>query len=101
MMEMTLGRMCLKAILDSLTPIALAAVTYSFSRATSTCPRTRRASPVHDSTPRMHMSRNILAFSLHGIWDMMEDRIMANGRKGIAANTSVTRISAISTLPPK
>ena len=34
--EITLGRMCLKAMTLSLTPMAFAAVTYSLSRATST-----------------------------------------------------------------
>jgi hypothetical protein len=67
MMEITLGRMCLKAIRFSLTPMDLAAMTNSFSRSANTCARIIRARPVQLSRPRIIMMMKILVFSSIGM----------------------------------
>ena len=99
--DMMFGRMCLNAILLSLTPIAFAATTNSFSRSASTCPRTIRASPVQLSKPKIVMIISILAFSVKLLPASTAERIRANGRNGMEENTSVIRMKSISTQPPK
>ena len=57
--EITFGTICLKTILLSFTPMALAAVTYSCSRPRSTSARTRTHKPVQPTTPSTIMTRYI------------------------------------------
>ena len=47
------------------------------------------------------MRMKIFSFSLMSICAMSADRIIANGRNGMAPKISVKRIRNISTLPPK
>src|SRR3989338_742885 len=91
--DMAFGRICLKIILKSLAPNALAARTNSLSFRDKNSALTSLATPIHDVTPM-----TIIIFHMLGSRNAMTARIKK--KVGIASMMSTKRILILSTQPP-
>ena len=96
MTPIALGRMCLKMIRPSDAPARRAASTNSRSRSVRKSPRTSRAMPVHDTSPRKS-PRNQNPPMLPALYAMTE----AEMRTGMMMIMSVNRMSTDSSQPRK
>ena len=92
--------MCLKTIVPSRMPIALAAVTYSISRWARICARTRRQVGTQESTPSTTMIRYMRCVG-SSLVPMTAERIIANGMNGRPPTISAIRMMMMSRWPPK
>ena len=92
--EIAFGRMCEKRIARRGTPTALAASTKSFSFWASTEPRRSRVKIGTFTTP-------IATMICHKPGPSAATTPIANSRPGIASMMSISRITTVSTTPPR